>query len=485
MNNFKKLSVNALIFALIYTFCMYHNRASVTFPILMAAGIKLLYSLSEDRKLFVNKISVFYNSAIMLISVSVFMTDDSKLIFMSKCAVFILYLCLAIELFFDDSSWQDVHYIKNILGLIKNMVGKGFHFFEDRKDYREQYRENETEEKTYNENTIKIIKGLIIAALLLLVIVPLMMSADVVFMNIVEQIFDIDKVFDILFGKFNILSFMFHIIFAFILFYGLTKSLTHHGENPAFPVNKKSDAVTAITVTGIVGVIYGLFSFIQIRGILFSNVKLPENYTYAQYAREGFFQLFILALINMIIVLFCASKYKCNKILNIVLYFLCAFTYVMIFASAYKMIMYIEVYNLTFLRIMVLWALLVIAIIMAAVIRYIYSDNFSLFKFGIIVTASLYLLIAFGKPDFIIAKYNLEMGNQKNVDWYYLDHLSCDAMPAVVSYEISLKLGGSSKDIEEEYKHTRYYKINAEYRYEDMSWRTFNLSQFIAREVAK
>lgn len=485
MNNFKKLSLNALIFALIYTFCMYHNRASVTFPILMAAGIKLLYSLSENRKPFDNKISIFYNSVIMLISISVFMTDDSKLIFMSKCFVFILYLCLAMELFFNDSDWKDVHYIKNILGLIKNMVGKGFHFSGDRKVYWEQQKEDETEEKPHNENTIKIIKGLIIAVPLLLVIVPLMMSADVVFMNMVEQIFDIDKAFDILFGKFNILSFMFHIIFAFILFYGLTKSLTHPGENLAFPVNKKSDAVTAITVTGIVGAIYGLFSFIQIRGILFSNVKLPEDYTYAQYAREGFFQLFILALINMVIVLFCASKYEYNKILNIILYFLCVFTYVMIFASAYKMIMYIEVYNLTFLRIMVLWALLVIAVIMAAVIRYIHSDNFSLFKFGIIVTASLYLFIAFGKPDLIVAKYNLELGNQKNVDWYYLEHLSCDAMPAIVSYEISLKLGGTSKDIEGEYKHTHRYKINAEYRYENMSWRTFNLSQFVAREIGK
>ena len=462
MNNFKKLSVNALIFALIYTFCMYHNRASITFPILMAAGIKLLYSLCENRKPFDNKISIFYNSVIMLISISVFMTDDGKLIFMSKCFVFILYLCLAMELFFNDSNWKDVHYIKNILSLIKNMVGKGFHFSRDRKDYWEQQREDETEEKPNNENTIKIIKGLIIAVPLLFVIVPLMMSADVVFMNMVEQIFDIDKAFDILFGKFNILSFMFHIIFAFILFYGLTKSLTHPGENLTFPVNKKSDAVTAITVTGIVGVIYGLFSFIQIRGILFSNVKLPEDYTYAQYAREGFFQLFILALINMVIVLFCASRYEYNKILNIILYFLCAFTYVMIFASGYKMIMYIEVYNLTFLRIMVLWALLVIAVIMAAVIRYIHSDNFSLFKFGIIVTAFLYLFIAFGKPDLIVAKYNLELGNQKNVDWYYLEHLSCDAMPAIVSYEISLKLGGTSKDIEGEHKHTHHYKINAE-----------------------
>lgn len=483
MNNFKKLSVNAIIFALIYTFCMYHNRASITFPILMAAGIALLYSLSGNRKPFDNKISIFYNSVIMLISVSVFMTDDSKLIFLSKCAVFILFLCLAVELFFNDREWQDIHYIKNIFGLIKDTIGKAFCYFGDRSDYRRQRRETETKDAPRNENTIKIIRGLIIAVPLLLVIVPLMMSADVVFMNMIERIFDMDKIFDVLFFRFDSISLIFHIAAAFLLFYGLTRSLTNPRENMAFSVHKKSDAVTAITVTGIVGVIYGLFSFIQIRGILFSNVKLPENYTYAQYAREGFFQLFILALINMTIVLFCASKYEYNKILKTILYFLCGFTYVMIFASAYKMILYIKVYNLTFLRIMVLWALLVIAVIMAAVIRYIYLDNFSLFRFSVIVTAVLYLFIAFAKPDFIVAKYNLELGNQKNIDWYYLRHLSCDAMPAVVSYEVSLKLEGA--DVEEGYKNTRSYKENVEYRYENMSWRTFNLSQFVAREFGK
>lgn len=482
MSNFKKLSINATIFAIIYAFCMYHNRASITFPILMAAGIILLYSLSEGRKPFDNKLSIFYNLIIMLISVSVFMTDDSKMIFLSKCIVLVLYLCLATELFLNNSGWQDIHYMKNILNLMKRTIGMGFHYFGDKANYKEQ--QNNIEEKPHNENTIKIVKGLIIAVPLLLIIVPLMMSADVIFMGMVEKVFDIDKVVDLLFGEFNIVSFIFHLILAFILFYGLTKTLTHCNNDTMAPIIKKTDAVTAITVTGIIGTIYGLFSFVQIRGILFSNVKLPEDYTYAQYAREGFFQLFILALINMSIVLFCAARYENNKILKIILYFLCAFTYVMIFASAYKMIMYIEVYNLTFLRIMVLWALLVIAFIMAAVIRYIYSDNFSLFKFCVIVVSSLYLVIAFAKPDFITAQYNLNFGNDKNIDWYYLKNLSCDAMPAITGYQTTLKLGDSS-DMEEDYKNIKKYQEKVRCRYEDMTLRTFNLSQFIARELGK
>lgn len=474
MNQFKKLSISALIFAITYTFCMYHNKASITFPILMAAGIALLYSVSENRKPFDNKLSGFYNTIIMLVSVSVFMTDDWKLIFMSKCVVFVMYLCLAMELFFDDSNWQDMHYIKNILKLIKGSIGKGFGYFADKIIYKQELKENQTEEKPKNENVMKIIKGLLISIPLLIIIVPLMMSADVVFMNMIENIFDIDKIIDLFLDDFNIIIIALYICISFILFYGLIKTLTNSNGSSFDFIGRKTDAVTAITVTGIVGVIYGLFSFIQIRGILFSDVKLPENYTYAEYAREGFFQLFILALINMAIVLFCASRYEHNKILKSILYVLCAFTYVMIFASTYKMIMYIEVYNLTFLRIMVLWSLLVIAVIMAAVIRYIYRNDFSLFKFGVVVITSFYLIIAFGRPDYMVAKYNLDLGNQRHPGWYYLEHLSCDAMPVMINHQEEMRKNEAG-----------YYMKKAEKQYDTMSVRTFNLSQFIARKLAK
>lgn len=472
MNQFKKLSISALIFALTYTFCMYHNKASITFPILMAVGIILLYSLSKNRKPFDNKLSGFYNVAIMLISVSVFMTDDWKLIFMSKCVVFILYLCLATQLFFSDSNWQDMHYIKNIFYLIKESIGKGFFYFADKSAYKQQLKENGTERKTKNENMGKIIKGLLISIPLLFIIVPLMMSADVVFLNMMENVFSLHKIIDLFFDDFIVI--VFYIFISFTLFYGLIKTLTHSDGGSFKFINKKSDAITAITVTGIVGIIYGLFSFIQIRGILFSNIKLPENYTYAKYAREGFFQLFILALINMVIVLFCASRYEHNRILKGILYILCVFTYVMIFSSAYKMVMYIEVYNLTFLRIMVLWSLLVIAVIMAAVIRYIYRNDFSLFQFAVVVTTSFYLIIAFGRPDYMAAKYNLDLGNQRYPGWNYLKYLSCDAMPVMINHQDDMKKNEAA-----------YYMLTAEEHYDKMTVRTFNLSQFIARELAK
>ena len=128
-----------------------------------------------------------------------------------------------------------------------------------------------------------------------------------------------------------------------------------------------------------------------------------------------------------------------------------------------------EVYNLTFLRIMVLWSLAVIAVIMIAVVRYVYRNDFSLFKFAAVVVTSFYIIVAFGRPDYMVAKYNLEIGNTQHIGWSYINRLSCDALPVVAKYNEEMYENNSG----------RIFR-NAKEDYEQMSFRTFNLSVYIA-----
>ena len=142
MNNFRKSVLSAGIFALIYTVCMYHNSASITFPVLMAAGIWLLYSLKEQRRIFDDRLSTFYVINIMLIAISVFLTADDKLIFMSKAVVLLLYLCLAIELYYNDEKWNDAQYIRKCLEFIIISFWRGFDVFVDRRAYKKELKES-------------------------------------------------------------------------------------------------------------------------------------------------------------------------------------------------------------------------------------------------------------------------------------------------------------------------------------------------------
>ena len=61
-----------------------------------------------------------------------------------------------------------------------------------------------------------------------------------------------------------------------------------------------------------------LFSGIQIFGLFLGKMQLPEGYTYAQYAREGFFQLLAVSILNLILVLVCLSFFRESKVLKVI-----------------------------------------------------------------------------------------------------------------------------------------------------------------------
>ena len=82
-------------------------------------------------------------------------------------------------------------------------------------------------------------------------------------------------------------------------------------------------------------------------------------------------------------------------------------TYVMIASAFYRMILYVGQYRLTFLRLFVLWFLILLAVIMAGVVLVTFKNRFPLFRYCLVVTAVFYLVFAWMKPDYQIARYNL------------------------------------------------------------------------------
>lgn len=457
-------------FSCIYMVCMYHNSASITFPILMAAAIVLLYCLCEQRRFFDNKISTFYAVSIMIIAVSVAFTADSKLHFMSKCMVLGLYVCLAIELFCNTGQWTDAVYVKKLLFIPLVGVVKGFSLLEDYHIYREEKRETSEEHPSiWRRTEVKqIVKGILIAAVLLVVILPLMMTADAAFYNMMKNVFDMEDFFTWLFCDINIIE-MF-VIFGFILLfsYGLGKILLEQKDQFYTKVTNKAGLITGITAIGIVGVVYVVFSIVTIWGILDANVSLPERYTYAEYAREGFFELLWLAIINMLIVLVGKLKYEDHPILKLILLVMNACTYVMLFVSAYKMFLYIEVYHMTFLRFMVLWALALMFVLMMAVVRYVWRDDFSLFRVASVIITVFYLGIAIARPDYAVASYNVKHMPVTQWEYGYFTLYSADAYPVLRESDFEL---------------SPHYERKIEQQAKEMNWRTFNFSIYMAKKA--
>ncbi len=274
-----------------------------------------------------------------------------------------------------------------------------------------------------------VLLGLAVSLPLGFVVVALLASADRVFGLLVERAlyFDFDLSEGVLTG--------FEALWLFALgFFGLFCALAGQAQSPvpsAVKDARRREPVTAITFVSVLSAIYLVFCAVQIM-YLFLRSGLPEGFTYAGYARQGFFQLLFVSMLNAALVVFCSWKFRESRILRALLTLVCACTYVMIASSAYRMLLYVDVYGLTFLRILVLWFLGVLAILMAGIVLSLYRREWNLFRFTCCVCLSLWLVFSFAKPDRIAARYNLErFGPTDEVVCLTLYELSLDAAPVM------------------------------------------------------
>lgn len=175
---------------------------------------------------------------------------------------------------------------------------------------------------------------------------------------------------------------------------------------------------------------------------------------------------------------------------------ICGCTFIMIFSSALRMMLYIDTYALTFLRLFVLWALAVIFFLMAGVTTFIFYRKFPLFLYGLAIVSICYIVLSFSRPDCLIARYNLENG----ADYDYLSRLSADAAPIILNsstnpYLISVddmlekaavdKNGNYNDDYYHEHYWINSYYCKMEYRTREMGIRDFNFSLYRAGKYLK
>ncbi|MBP3296229.1 MAG: DUF4173 domain-containing protein, partial [Lachnospiraceae bacterium] len=319
----------------------------------------------------------------------------------------------------------------------------------------------------------------------LLVVVGLLSSADVFFGQMTNALMNAinAETLAAVIARTLIAFFGTYLMVAYLCRHSLSETVTDH---------RHGEPVLAITVTGMLTAVYLLFSGIQIFGLFLGRLQLPQGYTYAQYAREGFFQLLAVSILNLILVLVCMSFFRDSKVLKVVLTLMSLCTFIMIASSAMRMIMYINTYDLTFLRILVLWTLGLLTLLFIGVLLSIFREKFPLFRYSIVVVTILYLGLSFSHPDYIIASVNVR---KQTVDYNYLESLSADAAPVLLPYiqksgtvimyrdENGMECFGNAEDSPERTAPRsfglRYLgKLSEEKMYPGI--RTFNVSRYFA-----
>lgn len=455
-------------FSLFYVFCLYDNFSGVLYPVFLAGMLLMDCFLMKQAGRSIKKGSKLYMLAILLLGVSTFLTGNLIIIWCNKLAVWILFGILLLHDGYEDQNWTVFRYVGGLWDLAMTALAHLFSVFPElAKSRRARKAEAGAGKKKPGEKTMYIILGILVGVTLLCLILPLLISADAVFDQLLGGAFDwvVQAVSHIILPTklvWPILMFLWGMMFFFAI-YSAVKNRKPQAEEKDL---RTQEPVLAITALAVIGVVYLLFCMVQISYLFTGGFTLPAEYSYAGFARQGFFQLLFVSALNLLLVLVTLSFFRENRALKIMLAFLSVCTYIMIISSACRMFLYIQAYQLTRLRVLVLFALLVLAVLFAGVIRNIFQESFPLFQYSVAVVTVLYLALSFSHMDVWIASYNIAHDQTS-----YLYELSTDASGPMLK---------AAKEGTAEAEMTRAYFSMNEYRQEEHTGiRKFNVSEFL------
>lgn len=466
---FKAMLLPTLIYAFFFTLFLYENYSSYTMPLFVMATLCYCNYCMNKMEVAQKKGTVFYFAGMLLLGVSSFLTGNGFIIFCNTVGIGLLLICMLLHNFYDDAKWGFGKYVESILCAIFGAISCIGDPFTDASCYQK-------EAKDEKHSTIMYVGiGVAISLPLLVIVILLLSSADLVFAEFINNI-------NWNFG--DIIGVSITFIFALLASYCGIRYLGKGSLSAESKAPKMYEPVIATTVLSLLSIVYVFFCMIQIVYLFIGNMKLPQDYTYAEYAREGFFQLLFVCLLNLIIVLIVLGHFEKRPILKGLLALISACTYIMVASSAYRMTLYVQNYQLSFLRVLVFWGLGVIALFLAGIMIQIFKTDFPLFRYGLVMFSVCYLLLAFGRPDYLIANYNLSAFDKGQgekaefLDYWYVADLSTDAAPAIADFVKTHTL--SSKD-----KHWVEHYVARVSDFESESIRQLNLSHAVAKSLFK
>ncbi len=462
------------------TLTMFFYRAGIGLNLFLFSLVMVILLAVSSKKLGipVKKEAVACYLGTLLLGISGMLTASPTLHFLNICGILLL-LELSLVLQFGKESRDFAGMLAKIFSFPFYCIAAiGFPFIDGNRFLKET-------RAFKNDKFRNILIGSIIALPLLLVSTLLLSSADLVFGKITS------RAFTIVFSN-EIIPVLMLIVLGFVACYcilcGAADVAVGRTKECA-----KADPVIAITVIALLLAVYLLFCGIQV-AYLFTEgwFELPAEFTYAQYARRGFFELLTVTCFNLLLILICMNVFREHRLLKALMTGITACTYIMIASSAYRMLLYIGEYHLTFLRLFVLLFLFIDTLILAGILISVYRKDFPLFGYCVTVISVCYLLFSFSKPDAYIASYYISHTERAELDLGFLTkELSFDAAAEVLpvlqsSYEGLRESSGEYNPYHEAYLYTKYdirsYYDDIINRKKGMGIRGFNLSNYLAAE---
>ncbi len=268
-----------------------------------------------------------------------------------------------------------------------------------------------------------IIIGILIAVIPSATVILLLASADAAFGNLIDNIISFVLGNDLIEVTANMMIFFVSIPVSMYLF-GMVYSSTEKRCTDIFPdaycentQRKLGFLPTLITASAVIPlcIIYILFFVSQLGYYLSAFGSLvPEGYTAARYARSGFFQLAAVAAINLIAII-SASVFtkkpdgKGNRTIKILNVVLSSFTLILIATAIRKMVLYIDLFGFTRLRIITTLFMLFLGAVFIFVIIRQFKRGFNTVASSIITAAVMASVLCTVNIDARVVQFNVSL----------------------------------------------------------------------------
>ena len=463
----------ALILGILSDYLFYQKSIGVSFFVFNLVVITFSLILIKRFEIKINKIQVFILGALFLFSIGVFLRSSSFLTFFNFWgSVYLLFFFFSL---FLNKNILDFSFLKYLISplsfFLKSFRGAG--------KFIEKCKNVIPENKKIGSGKFRsVIKGILIATPFLIILCWLLSSADLVFQAYVVKIFSFD------FNPEIILRTLIILIFSYI-FLGIfskitedkkteeTKDLNQNSEPVAeISENKAMNFIESSTVLILIELLF--LSFIVIQFFYLFGGKdyvwgIEEYITYAEYAKNGFYELLCVAIISFLLLYgLDKSSFRKNlkekKIFKILSAVLILEMSVIIYSAWTRMAVYVDGYGLTFSRFLIfIFLLWIFSVFLIFLYKKIFQEKkeavflFSIFCLSIIFWTGINII----NPDVFIARKNIErLTQEKELDSFYLSRLSVDAIPEVVKI---FQMDNVDEEIKIDVAKDLYYRFDSFY----------------------
>lgn len=471
------LAVLSLILAVFFNYLFYSKQIGISYFVYTVSFLALFYWYRNFDLDFKTPFGWYMVIPALLLSSAFFIHSNPVLTIINLFAIPVLITWHT--LLVTGCSLASAY--PSLIGIIiRKMIIALTNFCEPYKMLIKCFKKSKSDSR--RETNKKIFIGLLVSTPILIIVVSLLSSADMVFSYYLSNISKITDHINLsrAISRLILILIVFSYTFGFLWSFNLKRSI-----DPSSP-RENFDPVIFITVLVVLNIVYTLFSLIQFSYLYGGqDNSLPASFTYAQYARKGFFELVAVTIINLSIFLagIRHTRYD-NKttdtLMKVFLSLLIMFTINMLFSAHFKMSLYEDAYGLTYLRVFVHAFILLLFLLLAVGLIKIWRRDIPLVKLYIAIAVTFYTALNFINVDRLIIKSNIQLYQKTgHIDMDYLSGLSYDAVPELTQF---LRQNPGLSDTGYEPVDDTLARKYHELQKQSLHWQSFNYSKLKARQ---